>query len=147
MFFEMNSKPDAYANVFGNSKYPEIKGEVLFFEVYGGTIVVAKIQNLPKEGFHGFHIHEGFDCTSSMTRGGHYNPQGVSHPDHAGDFPSLLSSKGMAFLAFYTDRFYPEDVIGRVSVIHEMADDFKTQPSGNPGEVIACGKIIDKEEI
>ena len=143
MFFEISSQPSAYANIFGNSKYPEIKGKVFFFEVHGGTVVVAKIQNLPGEGFHGFHIHEGFDCTNGIAIGGHYNPQGVPHPDHAGDFPSLLSNKGMAFLGFYTDRFYPEDIIGRVSVIHGGADDFKTQPSGNPGEMIACGKIIE----
>ena len=55
--------------------------------------------------------------------------------------PPLLANQGTAFSAFYTDRFYPEDIVGKVVVIHAMADDFKSQPSGNPGSMIACGVI------
>ena len=46
-------------------------------------------------------------------------------------------------MAVYTDRFYPEDVIGKTVVIHEKPDDFRTQPSGDSGEKIACGKIME----
>ena len=42
----------------------------------------------------------------------------------------------------YTNRFYPEDVIGRTVIIHEKADDFHSQPSGDAGEMIACGEIV-----
>ena len=45
-------------------------------------------------------------------------------------------------MAVYTGRFYPEDVIGRTVIIHEKSDDFHTQPSGDAGEMIACGKIV-----
>ena len=41
----------------------------------------------------------------------------------------------------YTDRFYPEDVIGKTVIIHSEPDDFRTQPSGDSGEKIACGRI------
>ena len=34
-----------------------------------------------------------------------------------------------------------EDIIGKVVIIHDMPDDFTTQPSGNSGNKIACGKI------
>ena len=34
-----------------------------------------------------------------------------------------------------------KDVIGKVIIIHDMPDDFTTQPSGNPGTKIACGEI------
>ncbi|MBS7210849.1 MAG: superoxide dismutase family protein, partial [Lachnospiraceae bacterium] len=32
--------------------------------------------------------------------------------------------------------------IGRTVIIHDMADDFKTQPSGDAGKKIACGEIV-----
>ncbi len=44
-------------------------------------------------------------------------------------------------MTVYTGRFFPEDVIGRTVIIHEKADDFHTQPSGDAGEMIACGEI------
>ena len=31
----------------------------------------------------------------------------------------------------------------RTIIIHEKADDFTTQPSGNAGKMIACGEIIE----
>ena len=43
--------------------------------------------------------------------------------------------------SFYTDRFEPEDIIGHTVVIHSQADDFRSQPSGDSGEKIACGII------
>lgn len=44
-------------------------------------------------------------------------------------------------MAVKTDRFRVEEIIGRTVVIHSGADDFKSQPSGNAGEKIACGVI------
>lgn len=141
MFSMIRTMPYAGAKIFGSSMYPKIEGSVYFYEVYGGTLVVASIRNLPNgSGFHGFHIHDGNSCMS-MREGGHYNPTNQPHPQHAGDMPPLLANKGMAFSAFYTDRFYPEDVVGKVVVIHSMSDDFKSQPSGNPGSIVACGVI------
>lgn len=58
-----------------------------------------------------------------------------------GDLPPLLSTHGAACSAVYTGRFYPDDVVGRTVVIHMNPDDFKTQPSGDSGEMIACGEI------
>lgn len=39
------------------------------------------------------------------------------------------------------DRFNVSDIIGRTVIIHNMAEDFTSQPSGNAGEKIACGVI------
>ena len=39
------------------------------------------------------------------------------------------------------NKFKIEDIIGKVIIIHDMPDDFTTQPSGNSGTKIACGKI------
>lgn len=137
--------PYTIAEMSGNSMYPDIEGEVSFYEVHGGTFVVASVRNLPEgNGFHGFHIHDGKSCMP-MQQGGHYNPTNMPHPQHAGDMPPLLANNGMAFSAFYTDRFYPEDIVGKVVVIHAMPDDFKSQPSGNPGDIVACGVIKENE--
>ena len=39
------------------------------------------------------------------------------------------------------DKFKLKDIIGKVIIIHDMPDDFTTQPSGNAGNKIACGEI------
>ena len=121
----MNIKenPAAYAVIKGNKEHPNIKGKAAFYDTYGGTVLVVSVCGLPGEakdnssGFHGFHIHEGGKCTGNMQNEfadahGHYNPKGTPHPEHAGDLPPLLSNHGMAWMAVYTDRFYPEDVSG-----------------------------------
>lgn len=155
MFSNMNTMPDAYAKIKGNQQHSDLKGTVSFYEVHGGTIVVAEITGLPvmqenvNGTFHGFHIHEGAGCTGTLTEpfknaGGHYNPERMQHPNHAGDMPPLLANNGSAFMSFYTDRFYPEDIVGRTVIIHEMPDDFHTQPSGNSGEMIGCGQIVSE---
>ena len=97
-------------------------------------------------GFFGFHIHEGNACTGDAEdpfadTKGHYNPEKEEHPRHAGDLPPVLSNDGTAWMEIYTGRFYPMDVVGRTIVLHEMPDDFKTQPSGDSGMKIACGEI------
>ena len=59
--------------------------------------------------------------------------------------PPLFGNDGFAMMMFYTDRFYPETVIGRTVVIHDMPDDFKTQPAGDSGMKIACGEIKENK--
>ena len=59
MFSEIQTIPDAAAEIKGSSEFPEIRGMVYFFGVHNGTIVAADIRNLPDgNAFHGFHIHE-----------------------------------------------------------------------------------------
>lgn len=150
---DIKENPAAYAVIKGSKKYPNIKGRAAFYDTYGGTVVVVSVYGLTQKteensgGFHGFHIHEGGACSGNAhnefaNAKGHYNPGGLPHPDHAGDLPPLLSSNGTAWMAVYTNRFYPEDVVGRTVIIHEAADDFRTQPSGDAGEMIACGEIV-----
>lgn len=147
-------RADAKAVIKGSEKYPNIKGKVLFYQLCDGVIVRAQICGLPKgEGvckrpIYAFHIHEGTDCSQngtepfSMTHG-HYNPENCPHPYHAGDMPPLFSASSRAFLVFLTDRITVSEIIGRTVIIHSSPDDFTTQPSGNPGEKIACG-VIEK---
>ena len=44
-------------------------------------------------------------------------------------------------MSVFLNKFKVKDVIGKVIIIHDMPDDFTTQPSGNPGTKIACGEI------
>lgn len=149
------SMPDAYAQIRGNVNHANVQGNVYFFGMYNGTLVVAEVYGLPdtmdKENgnFYGFHIHEGSSCTGDESdpfknAGAHYNPGNTEHPKHAGDLPPLLANKGVAWSAVYTERFYPEDVVGRTVIIHDMADDFHTQPSGDSGMKMACGEIVNE---
>lgn len=140
--------PDARAIIAGGINYPDIFGESLFYQLADGVLVVTNLENLPRtpDEFFAFHIHNGDSCTGNAAdnfanAGTHYNPANINHPQHAGDFPPLISNNGSAYLAFVTNRFTVEDVINKTVIIHLQPDDFMTQPSGNPGEKIACGVI------
>lgn len=140
-----NERPAAIACMRGGNAYPGLRGTVQFIPYGNNTLVIAEIKGLPATdtNFFAFHIHEGGDCSGVgfSDTGGHYNPEGLEHPRHAGDLPPLLSCRGSAYLTVLTDRFRVREAIGKTVVIHSQPDDFKTQPSGNAGSKIACGVI------
>lgn len=153
MLVKITGDPAATADIMGSGTYENIRGKVDFYDTYGGTVMVVELYGLPEEledkgsGFYGFHIHEGASCTGNAEdaladTGMHYDEEGRAHPEHTGDLPPLLSNGGVIWTAIYTGRFYPEDVIGRTIVLHEGADDFRSQPSGDSGAKIACGEIV-----
>ena len=129
-------------------------GAVYFFQEEGGVLVMADLYRLPeKKGncggdFYGFHIHVNGDCSGTAAMpfenaGGHFNPEGCGHPYHAGDLPPVYGTReGRGFLLFFTDRFHVDDIIGRSVIVHGSHDDFTSQPSGNAGPMIGCGRII-----
>lgn len=144
--------PQAEAVIQGSAKYPHIKGRVKFYQADGGVLVAAEVMGLPvgismcDTPVFGFHIHEGDCCCGNeedpFARAGmHYNPQGCSHPYHAGDLPPLFGNCGYALQIFFTTRFCVREIVGKTMIIHSKPDDFSTQPSGNAGEKIACGII------
>lgn len=144
----------AMAKIKGSSDYPNLHGKVYFQQKSKGVLVTAEIFGLPSdEGvcsseIFGFHIHEGNECTGTIedpfaNAKSHYDIAKCKHPEHAGDMPPLFGNHGYAYLSFLTDRFLVRDILNRVVVIHSLADDFTTQPSGNSGKKIACGKIIE----
>lgn len=146
-------RKSAKAQIRGGKDYRKIKGVVTFKETKQGVLVTAKIEGLPtnkgkcKGRFFGFHIHTGDSCTGNATDEfanslSHYNPNNCKHPLHAGDLPPLLENDGYAYMSVLVDKFDIEEIIGKVVIIHDMPDDFTTQPSGNAGTKIACGKII-----
>lgn len=141
------SEPTAIAHIQGS----DVNGKFLAFPYSTGSIVVACADGLPDTGchlgIHGFHIHEGTSCATQDGKpfgasGGHLNLTGCQHPYHTGDLPPLFSDEGKAWMAVYTSRFTPEEVIGRTVIIHSHADDFVSQPAGDSGNKIACGVIM-----
>lgn len=147
---------DAIANITGSREYPEIHGTVRFLKIADGSWVEAEIFGLPEfseasetspqTGPFAFHIHERDTCGALsgdmpfMAAGAHWNPDDQPHGNHAGDFPVLFSNGGTAKMLFFTNRFFPEDVVGRSVMIHMSPDDYRTQPSMG-GKRIACGQI------
>lgn len=147
----------ATAYISGGPLAPNIKGMVYFRDVKDGTEVYVYVTGLPEYkpasgnepqvGPHGFHIHENGTCEIGnpsepfTAAGGHFNPTGEPHGNHAGDFPVLFSNNGVAKMSFFTNKFKVDDIIGKAIIIHESPDDYKSQPAGNAGRRLACGVI------
>ena len=154
MIRKMKPYPTAIANIKGSNDYPDLHGVVTFKQMPKGVLVTAEIYGLPYEnecnsGIFAFHIHNGTSCTGNATdpfsdADGHYNPNGCPHPYHAGDLPPFFGNHGYAYMSVLTDRFSVKEIIDKVVIIHGQLDDFKTQPAGNAGVKIACGKILAK---
>ncbi len=145
-------RPDAIAWIKGSDEYPDIFGQISFCQTERGVIVVSEVWRLPSSGVQcmnnifAMHIHAGGSCTGTAENpfanaDGHFNPNGCEHPEHAGDLPPLFSNGGTAWSAVLTDRFTVRSILGKTVIIHLGTDDFKTQPSGNSGKMIACGVI------
>lgn len=148
----MRSYPRAYAKITGSADHPSLHGIAYFYPIpSGGVLIETELFDLPynesaiDSQFYGMHILETGDCSLPFDKtGSHYNPDGLPHPDHAGDLAPLLGNKGYAYGAVYTDRFQLPEIIGRSLIIHSAPDDFTTQPSGNSGSKIGCGVITEK---
>lgn len=142
----------AKAHIKGGTAFPNIDGLVTFKEVSDGILVTAKIHGLPQSDtycigrFFGFHIHEGTSCLGNATdefadAKSHLNTTDCPHPFHVGDLPPLIENNGYAYMTVLVNKFKIQDIIGKVVIIHDMPDDFTSQPSGNSGKKIACGII------
>lgn len=143
--------PTLIAQIKGSNDYPDLHGSVIFKQTQKGVLVTTEVYGLPYRNecnsyIFAFHIHSGESCTGNETdpfadANTHYNPKNCQHPYHAGDLPPLFGNHGYAYMSVLTDRFNVNEIIGKVIIIHRQSDDFKTQPSGNSGDKIACGKI------
>ena len=131
----------------------------MFKEVEGGVEVTANVEGLTP-GDHAWHVHENGDCSApdASSAGGHFNPGGHKHgaPEgeerHAGDFGNLTAGKdGKATKTFTMKGISlaegdPNSIVGKGFIVHAKKDDFKTQPTGNAGDRVACGVITPAPE-
>jgi Cu-Zn family superoxide dismutase len=132
-------------------------GEASFSSAGGKVTMNVKVTGLAP-GTHAIHLHEKGDCSDPEAKlaGPHWNPSNEAHGRwgqgafHHGDIGNLeANAKGEASLTFATDMWTiggpaSSDIIGRAVVVHEKADDFQTQPTGNAGGRIGCGVIQKK---
>jgi Cu-Zn family superoxide dismutase len=108
----------------------------------------------PAAGTYGMHLHavgkcQAPDFTSAgphwnpgMKQHGHDNPMGA----HDGDLPNVNAGADLKITLEYKLKDITLsgptgllDADGGALVIHEKADDYKTDPSGNSGKRIICG--------
>jgi superoxide dismutase, Cu-Zn family len=129
-----------------------VRGTIHFRKRPAGVHVQGTITGL-SAGAHGFHVHEYGECSAPdfSSAGDHFNPTGAPHgartdaKRHVGDLGNVEAAASGTVALDYTDphlRFEGDrSILGRGVIVHEKADDFKTQPTGNAGGRVACGVI------
>jgi superoxide dismutase, Cu-Zn family len=120
-----------------------VLGTVTLRQVRSNVVQVAVSLTKLTAGFHGFHIHTIGVCNPAdvdangnpapfTTAGGHFNPAGVNHGQHAGDLPSLLVTQtGTDAVVEVTDRFTVNslfDADGSAVIVHALPDNLANIP-------------------
>ena len=130
-------------------------GNVTLSEDPNGVTIKIDASGLPV-GAHGVHLHTTGLCEGPKfaSAGGHWNPANKQHGRdnvlgaHLGDLANFdVSASGRGSISFMVAGVSMAragalaDADGTSLVIHAKADDYKTDPSGNSGERIACAVV------
>jgi len=133
-------------------------GQVALVQTPQGVLVKLSLKGAVP-GEHAFHVHAVGKCEPPFTSaGGHFNPAARKHGleaaegAHAGDMPNLhIPASGELVIEIANPMISlakgaPNSVFdadGSALVIHAGADDYKSDPTGNAGDRIACGVIVE----
>ncbi|MBM7570920.1 superoxide dismutase family protein [Aquibacillus albus] len=138
----------------------DVIGTATLTEQSGGVKVQVSVEGL-EPGLHGIHVHEFPKCDSPdfKSAGSHLNPQGkqhgLMHPEgaHLGDLPNIEAGEdgtvdieltlSEATLMEGKNSLMKNE--GTSLIIHEKQDDGVSQPAGDAGARVACGKITLSE--
>ena len=131
-------------------------GSVTVTEDQSGLLLMVAATGLPA-GKHGIHVHEKGLCEGPKfeSAGSHWNPSAKQHGRenpagaHMGDLVNLeVATDGSASTNFpipgvmmASGGMMLADADGTALVVHAKADDYKTDPSGDSGDRIACAVI------
>ena len=130
-------------------------GSLMLADGSGGITVSGMLRGLPP-GDHGIHIHTtgACDAPAFTTAGGHWNPTTKMHGSqnpagpHFGDMMNITvgaDSSAAVQLTTAGGSLHGADMLmdadGAAVVVHAKGDDYKTDPSGNSGDRVACGVI------
>ena len=121
----------------------------------GGVIIRLDLTGLPAGEWVAFHVHETGACdpsTGHKSAGGHFNPGSKEHGynsangPHAGDMPNQqVAGDGSIRAEVYNPMVTLDEaetgIVGRALMIHAGPDDYKSQPSGDAGDRLACAVI------
>jgi len=134
---------------------PEGEGAAVLTQTTQGVLIRIELKGLPVSGPVGFHIHEVGECEPSSdfkSAGGHFNPGSADHgflaPNgpHVGDMPNqyvgsdgTLTAEVLNPLVSLTDG--NNGILERSLIVHSGPDDYRSQPSGDAGNRIACAVI------
>lgn len=139
----------------------QVLGEVAAGDSAEGAVLRLTAQGLPA-GTHGVHIHDVGLCEGPAfeSAGSHWNPENKQHGfqnpqgPHRGDLPNITIGEDGRTGATMTvqgsnlsgSRAYGFantilDDNGAALVVHAQPDDFRTDPSGNSGDRIACAVL------
>ena len=124
-------------------------GRATLLRTSTGVRLLVDGDGLPP-GSHGLHIHAVGKCDAPdfKSAGAHWNPtmkmHGRDNPmgAHSGDLPNLVigsDGHGTVSADVVGDPSALMDADGASVIVHAGADDYKTDPSGNSGDRIACG--------
>lgn len=136
-------------------------GQAIFQQTPHGVLLKLDLKNATP-GIHGLHIHDVGRCEapSFESAGGHFAPGGRQHGflnprgHHAGDLPNI---EVPASTQLSVEHMVPNvtldqgprtllDGNGSSIVIHAGKDDHTTEPAGDSGDRLACGRIMRDEK-
>lgn len=135
-----------------------LSGEVTFTETEGVVTMKAVINGMEAGDTHAIHLHETADCSAEdgTSAGGHWNPTDQPHGKwgdaagyHKGDIGNFVANDaGTGEVVFSTNEWCigcgdsAKEILGKSVIVHEGADDFTSQPTGDAGGRAGCGGII-----